>query len=114
MTLSRPPGPTSYDEAEPVALETSASPCLSQSKPNGVPPAEANAAGVLTLPSPSTAYVSIELELFSVTTSVLQCGENEPSAGADAPTPSGSREPAIGARPWSYVEKPPMLPAPPA
>jgi hypothetical protein len=53
ITLA-PPEPTAYDDADPVAFETSRSPRLSKSKPNGVPPLDGVATGAPARPSRPT------------------------------------------------------------
>ena len=68
ITFTLPSRLSEYDDAEPVAFETSRLPCLSKSKPNGVPPVEAKTAAASGT-SLSTKNVSIELVDFSVTTS---------------------------------------------
>src|SRR5437764_3122977 len=114
MTDSEPSAATPYEEAEPPASDVSTSPRLSKSKPNGVLPADALTIGAPAIPSSLTAYVSIVLEVFSVTTSVFPFGENATSAGPALPAPSGRVEPARGASSSWWTVKPVMLPLPPA
>src|SRR5947208_1833984 len=108
------PAETAYDDAEPLAFDTSKLPRLSKSNPNGVAPTEAYTRGVPARPSGPTAYVSIVCEPFSVTTSVSPPGENDTCAGVELPVPSGCVELASGVRESAPTVKPVMLPAPPA
>src|SRR4029079_11043809 len=76
ITFTRPSWLSEYDHAEPVALDTSRLPCLSKSKPNGVPPVHAKTAAESGT-SWSTKKVSIELDAFSVMTSTWPSRSNE-------------------------------------
>ena len=106
-----PEASIAYDDAEPAASDTKARPRLSKENPNGVPPAEGLEIPASARPSRPTANVSIELEVFSVTTSVVPSLENATCAG---PEPrSGCVDPESGAtRPVPSSLKPVMLDEP--
>src|SRR5439155_14991921 len=116
LAAVRPPFPSiTYDDALPAASETNNSSRCPNAKPNGVPPADAVETAVDAIPSGPTAYRSILLVAFSVTTSRVPSGVNATSAGPTAVPDSARVEPGIGvSAPSAPTLKPLMLPSPPA